>query len=470
MHKSLNVVTFDSRDVGDRSYLIHDGCCAVVVDPQRDISRVLEEASRLNLSITHVLETHIHNDYVSGGLEMARLSGASYVVSADEVVSFRNERVGVRGGDSLQCGSLKVDVIRAPGHTPHHIAYAVSDARAKSALFSGGSLLFGTAGRTDLFSPSATELQAREQWRSIRRMVGSLEPDTALYPTHGFGSFCAAGAATKSGGTIGAEWKYNAALRQDEDAFVEGIASSLGPPPAYYTFMAPMNRRGDKSRADSRISMISVLDAASVAKGGGLVVDVRPRRDFAAGHISGSTSIELSDSFAAFFGWSTPWGIPVTLVGADHQSIERAAASLSRLGIDDVTAAVVPTALPDSGGRSFSASYPVADFARLRSAMAADEAVVVDAREKQEWESGHIPGALWMPFHCAEAGAGLLPAGSKAWVHCAKGFRASIAASIFHRLGHEVVLVDDVFENAVSLGLTTTYGRSGLGPELRRTA
>ncbi len=451
----MNVVTIESADIGDRSYLVHDARFGVVVDPQRDIGRVLDHASRLGVSVTHVLETHIHNDYVSGGLQMARLTGARYVMSADELVVYANERLGVRGGDSIRSGSLDITVIRTPGHTPHHVAYSVKDGDDNTALFSGGSLLFGTAGRTDLFSRSAIELQTRAQWRSIRQLAGSLGPDTVLYPTHGFGSFCAAGPATASGGTIGAEWEHNPVLLHEEDAFVKEVVASLGPPPSYYAFMAPLNRRGDHSAVDPRVITISLADAARGAADGRLVVDLRSRREFAAGHISGSTNIEWGDNFAAYFGWSTPWGMPVTLVGADTETIHRAASSLSRLAIDDVKSAVIDTDALQRGVVPEMVSYPVSDFAGLRSERAAGRPVIVDAREKEEWERCHLDGALSMPFHCVEAGSVLLPDDSVTWVHCGRGLRAAIAASILDRLCRDVVLVDDTFERAVALGLTT---------------
>jgi hydroxyacylglutathione hydrolase len=452
----MNVVTFESPDIGDRSYLVHDTRSGVVIDPQRDIDRVLDHASRLGVSVTHVLETHIHNDYVSGGLHMARLTGARYVISADELVVYAGSRLGVRGGDSIRSGSLDITVIPTPGHTPHHIAYSIRDGTGDAALFSGGSLLFGSAGRTDLFSRSATEMQTRAQWRSIRRLASSLGPDTALYPTHGFGSFCAAGTVAAGGGTIGAEWSHNPALLHEEDAFVKEVVGSLGPPPSYYAYMAPLNRRGDHSAVDSRVVTISLEDAARGAANGRLVVDVRPRREFAAGHISGSTNIEWGDNFAAYFGWSTPWGMPVTLVGVDTETILKAASSLSRLGIDDVRSAVIDRDALEPGVVPLMECYPVSDFAGLLSERTAGRAVIVDAREKQEWERSHIEGALSMPFHCAEAGTALLPDESVTWVHCARGLRAAIAASILDRLGRDVVLVDDVFENAVALGLTTS--------------
>ncbi len=216
-----------------------------MIDPQCDIDRVEAEAARRGVEITHVFETHIHNDYVSGGLTLARRHGATYALSADEPVAFGDERLGVRDGDTIHVGALDIDVIHTPGHTPHHLSYVVRLGADDAALFSGGSMLHDSTGRTDLFDLEAAEMLARAQWRSVRHLAASLAPGTTLCPTHGYGSFCASAPATTAGSTtVGEQYLRNPALLQDEQTFVSEILRHRRPHPRYYGHMAPLNRRG----------------------------------------------------------------------------------------------------------------------------------------------------------------------------------------------------------------------------------
>ena len=192
----IEIVTIETPSLGDRTYLVTDGASALVIDPQRDIGRVLAVAATRGVEVTHVFETHIHNDYVSGGLALARQSGAAYHVNAADAVAF--SRVGIGDGDTIAVGrSIRVRVIATPGHTFTHLAYALEDAATGevTAVFTGGSLLHGSTGRPDLLGPEHTLTLAAAQHASARRLTRMLPDQTTVYPTHGFGSFCAASAA-----------------------------------------------------------------------------------------------------------------------------------------------------------------------------------------------------------------------------------------------------------------------------------
>lgn len=207
----VNVEVLATDELGDRSYVAHDGQAAVVIDPQRDIDRVESVLTELGLRCTLVLETHIHNDYVSGGLELAARTGAAYVVAGTEEVAF--DRRAVSDGDELAAGRMTVKVVATPGHTEGHLSYIVSDQEGSPVVFSGGSLLFGSVGRTDLVDPDRIHELTRAQYRSARRLIALVPDDAALYPTHGFGSFCSTGAAVgDSSSTIGLERQRNDAL------------------------------------------------------------------------------------------------------------------------------------------------------------------------------------------------------------------------------------------------------------------
>lgn len=215
----LDVQVIETSALGDRSYLAHDGERALVVDPQRDIDRVLGLAGSLDVRITQVFETHVHNDYVSGGLELARVTGASYVMAAADDVGF--ERVPVGDGDVLDVGQrMRVRVLHTPGHTFNHLSYVLEDGEEPVGVFTGGSLLFGTTGRSDLLGQQHAEALARAQHASTRRLAERLPQGTRIWPTHGFGSFCSATQASGDDSTLGREQGINPALRLDEDSFV----------------------------------------------------------------------------------------------------------------------------------------------------------------------------------------------------------------------------------------------------------
>ena len=251
---AMTTVTFDAPGLGDRSYLISDGEVGVVVDPQRDPFPYLQEAEKLGVSITAVLETHVHNDYLSGGLALSRATGATYAIPAGEPMSFSEEFRALDDGDTVAVGRLEATAIATAGHTAHHLAYLVKFADGgddeeggEHVVCTGGSLLVNATGRTDLLGLALAEPLAHSQWRSVRRLLTTLPKHARILPTHGFGSFCSA---TPTQGdvtgvpTIGRELEQNPAALLDEENFVASLLSDPLPIPAYYRHMAPLNRKG----------------------------------------------------------------------------------------------------------------------------------------------------------------------------------------------------------------------------------
>src|SRR5215468_6889821 len=205
----VHILPIDTPTLGDRSYLVHDGAVAFVVDPQRDIDRVLQLADAAGVSITHVFETHIHNDYITGGHALAAATGAAYHVNADDPVTF--DRAPIRDGDVVEISpSMRVRAIATPGHTYTHLSYALDNA-----VFSGGSLLYGSVGRPDLLGPDHTHALVRHQYASVRRLAADLPDPAGVYPTHGFGSFCSATQHNAAASTIAQERRVNPALTRD---------------------------------------------------------------------------------------------------------------------------------------------------------------------------------------------------------------------------------------------------------------
>jgi hydroxyacylglutathione hydrolase len=444
------IMTIETPSLGDHSYLAHDGQVAVVVDPQRDIDRFVDAAEKAGVRITHVFETHIHNDYVSGGLALAEATGASYVVPDDDQVEFI--RTPANDGSRFETGNLAVSALATPGHTPHHLAYALSEGGGQPiAVFTGGSMLFGAVGRTDLISPDRTDELTRSQYRSVRRLALELPGGTAVLPTHGFGSFCSATPTTGDSSTVADQRRNNIALiTTDEDTFVKSLLAGLTAYPRYYAHMGPANRHG---AASIRWDPPRVLDAdtlRAVIDAGEWVVDLRSRQAFAQRHITGTISVELGDWFATFLGWTKPWETPLSLVGDTAEQVAAARRELARIGIDELTGAAVGTTGQLANGAT--SSYRTASFGELAEVLGRVGIVVLDVRRPDEWDAGHLARAVHVPFWELEHRFSDVPVG-EVWVHCASGFRASISASILDRAGRQVVHVDDDWSKAAVLDL-----------------
>lgn len=449
------VDTIELEGLGNRSYLAGGRHTAVAVDPPRDIDRVLAAAARRGVRISHVVETHLHNDYVTGGPELARLTGAAYLVPAGAHVSYA--RVPVADGDVAEVDAgLALRAVATPGHTPHHTSYVLEDSGRPVAAFTGGSLLIGTVGRPDLVEPRLTERLARAQHASAHRLAAELPDETPVLPTHGFGSFCSSAQAAGDATTIGEEKAANTALTTDVDSFVTRLLAGLDDVPAYYTHMGPANAAGP---APVDLTPPPVADAEEIAArlaAGEWVVDLRSRIAFAAGHVAGSFNFEADGKIATYLAWMIPWGKPVTLLAETPEQLAAAQRELVRVGIDRPGAAA--TGAPDrwvpEGGRP--ASFPRSTFAGLAE-RGTDGVVVLDVRRASERAAGHIEGSVHIPVHQLHQRIGEVPAGT-VWVHCAGGMRAAIAASLLDAAGRDVVAVDDGFGAAAGAGLTVVTG------------
>jgi glyoxylase-like metal-dependent hydrolase (beta-lactamase superfamily II)/rhodanese-related sulfurtransferase len=447
----MEVLQIETPALGDRSYLVHDGEAALVIDPQRDTDRVTALAADAGVRITHVAETHVHNDYITGGFALARAAGASYLVNADDPVSF--DRTPVSDGDLVEVGGIRVRVLATPGHTYTHLAYVVEAGGDVAGVFTGGSLLYGSTGRTDLLGPDATAALSRAQWASARRLAREL-PDTApIFPTHGFGSFCSATQSAATSSTIGQEKLANPVLTLDERAYVESLLAGLDAWPAYYTHMAPANLAGP---AGPDLSPPRPADAAELRRrieAGEWVVDLRDQIAFAAGHVPGAFSIPLDHRFATYLGWMIPWGTPLTLLGDSPPQVAQAQRELARIGIDRLAAAA--TGRPETwAGERGVASMRLAKFGDLAAAMGAGHGrpVVLDVRRRLEWEDSHIAGAVHIPLHELPGRIAEVPPG-EVWVHCESGYRSVLASSMLAARGRRVIGVNDDFASAAAAGL-----------------
>ncbi len=446
----FSIIAIETPTLGDRSYVVHDGEVAFVVDPQRDIDRVLSILEEHSVRLTDIFETHIHNDYLTGGLALAEQTGAAYHVNAEDDVSF--ERTDIRDGDVVSVGErMQVRAISTPGHTFTHLSYALADAASEDSvgLFSGGSLLFGATGRPDLLGDDNTDTLARHQHASAHRLAEMVPDETDLFPTHGFGSFCAASQSDATESTVGHEKKANPVLTQDEETYVRELLEGLGDWPAYYVHMAPANAEGP---SEPDLSPPELADADALRQrieAGEWVVDLRNRKAFAAGHAPGTLNFGLDGGFATYLGWLITWGTPVTLLGESADDVAEAQRELIRIGIDPAAHA---TGEPSQWTTEKLASFNTATFGDLEQVRHHRNVVILDVRRTEEAQESCIADAINIPLHELPARLADVPDG-EVWVHCASGYRASVAASLIDASGRTPVAIDDEFDNASAAGL-----------------
>jgi hydroxyacylglutathione hydrolase len=433
--------------LGNATYLLAADGEAVVVDPPRDAWRVTAVADARGWRLTHVVETHVHNDYLSGALELRADRSVSIVAPARGRYAF--EHRGVDEGDTVEVGGLRLVARATPGHTPEHLAWEVTadGAERPSAVLTGGSLLVGSAGRTDLLGAAATDGLTRAQFESLRTLA-ALPDDVAVLPTHGPGSFCTAGPiGSGRTSTMGLERRTNPLLAAPhEAAFRMALLDGLGAYPTYYAEMAPINRAGPP--VVGRPMTPPLLDAAAfraAIAAGAHIVDGRPRAEFAAGHLPGSLNIELVDSFASYVGWFVPFGAAVALVLPEPtgEALQEATVQLFRIGYDRLAGALRGGVADWASSGGDVRTYPTTTIEALHAdALAGTNAYALDVREPYEWrDEGVVPGAIQIPLGDLVDRLAMVPRDAPVTVMCRSGARASIAASVLDAAGIEVRLV-----------------------------
>ncbi|MFC4494687.1 rhodanese-like domain-containing protein [Streptomyces ovatisporus] len=454
----LVVSTVATSSLGDRSYLAADGAVAVVIDPQRDVDRVIAEAGRLGVRITAVLETHVHNDYVSGGLELARLTGAEYGVAEADRAPFAHRPL--RDGDVIELsGRMRVRVVATPGHTFHHMSYVLEGEAGPVGVFTGGSLLLGTTGRTDLLGPEHSRDLARHQHASARKLVQALPEGAHIWPTHGFGSFCSATPPSGDAADIGEQLRVNPALTLAEDEFVEQTLSGLDAYPAYYAHMGVQNARGPEPLDLRPPATASREELARRLAAGEWVIDLRSRKAYAASHLAGIVSLGLDGPMVTWLGWMIDWGAPVTLVGETSEQVAEAQRELARIGIDALAGAATGQPAELATGQSRTRDTPTATFEDLAAVQHGrvdglpEAGVVLDVRTHNEFRAAHVDGAVHIPLYELKARLAEIPDGT-VWVHCGSGYRATAGASLLEQAGRAAVIVDDDFGAAERAGVS----------------
>ncbi len=437
---------FYVESLGHYSYLIGstEAGVAFVVDPKRDIADYIQTAQDLGLRITHILETHLHNDYVSGSRELAAASGA--VIGHSAAAQLRYDHQPLREDDRLLFGELAVRVLETPGHTPEHLCYLVYDTKRSpttpALIFSGGDLLVGSVGRPDLLGPELGAKLAPQLYDSLHHKILPVGDAVVVLPTHGAGSSCGAAISSTRTSTIGYEKATNPYLQhKDQAAFVRAILGNQPTIPAYYPRMRPINQSGPPLGAPPLPpSLDPAAFAARMAEPQTTVLDTRDAAAFGAGHIPGAINIGLDNRFTTWAGSTLPADDALLLVVAAPGDVTEALTQLHRIGL-----AQVAGVLTDGMAAWTAAGHPVATVPQisvtdLHAMLDAGAPVqVVDVRKADEWQAGHIAGAVHYLANRLADQAADLPDDRPLAVICGGGYRSSLAGSLLRRQGYTQV-------------------------------
>lgn len=431
---------FVETGLGNSSYLIgsEESGVAVVVDPVRDAEMYLKAAQDTGVRITHILETHLHADFVSGSREIAARTGA--VVCASAAAGLQFEHLAVVEGDKVQTNDLTFQVMETPGHSPEHISFlALEPGPGRPvALFSGGAIIVGGAARTDLLGHEHAVPLAHQLYHTMHEKLSPLPDDLAVYPTHGAGSFCVAPTGKERVTTMGRERRHNHLLRATgEEDFVKRATEGLPSYPTYFLRMRGLNQRGPRILGGiPKLAPLSPQEANRHKEGGALVIDTRPGPGYATGHIPCSYAVPLRDGFATWVGWVTPPDRPLIIVSRGRETHRDIARQLVSIGYDDL-AGFLDGGIPAWEKAGFPLSHmEIVSVYELRTRLSSPRPpVVLDVRQDSEWDEGHIPGAIHI-----EAGSVLqeldrLPRDRAIAAHCGSHSRSASALSILEQNG-----------------------------------
>ncbi|MGC1783462.1 MAG: MBL fold metallo-hydrolase [Acidobacteriaceae bacterium] len=437
----MKIERFEIPGLAQYSYIVSADGQAAVVDPIRDIDRYTTYAAQQSLTITHVLETHIHADFASGAAALADATGAQLALSGHDSgqhYQYAMPHCALRDGDTIALGGIRIQALYTPGHTPEHLSFLVFDTASNSlhaaALLSGDFLFAGSLGRPDLLGDEAKYCLARELYRSLHERIAFLPDDVRLYPGHGAGSFCGAGMREQADSTLGQERATNPFFHLAEEEFIAEILASVPPMPAYYPRMKSLNAKG----APSLVSLpggrtLTYAKACDLSRQKDVtLLDLRSAEAFAAGHIPRSINIGAGPSLSLWAGWLLDPEQRIVLIGEDGEE-EQARRSLVRVGLD-----CIEGHFPDAIAAWRDAGGELAHIAQLspeQVQMRCHGERVIDVRSAKEWARGHIGCAKNVPLGDLLGKLDCLSANRPIALVCEGGYRSSIAASLLAHHG-----------------------------------
>ena len=451
---------FYDENLAQASYLI--GCAAtgeaLVVDPNRDVDQYIRAAESEGVEVTHVTETHIHADFVSGARELAQRADATLYLSDEGDESWKYayahaaEAVLLRGGDSFRVGNVTVDVLHTPGHTPEHLSFLVTDTAAADrpiGILTGDFVFVSDVGRPDLLERAAgfdgtMEEAARTLFRSLQSFK-QLPDYLQVWPGHGAGSACGKGLSAIPQSTVGYEKMFNWGLAtDDEEAFVKAVLEGQPEPPKYFAEMKRINKEGPRVLGGfKRVRRLPAVHLPSALERGSPVIDTRHAADFAARHVPGTINITLNQSFTTWAGWLAPYDRALYLIvdeGCTH-CLAEAVKNLAMIGLDRVEGYFGVEAIDAwrAAGGELEVT-PQTTSAELAGRLGQGEVTIVDVRGRAEWEAGHIPGVENIPLGYLADRVDEIPRDRPVVVHCESGARSAIAASLLQARGFRTVV------------------------------
>jgi hydroxyacylglutathione hydrolase len=426
------------------SYMLGSDGVACVVDPQRDVSIYLQEARAHGLTIRYIVETHLHADFVSGHGELAARTGATIYLGAEAGAAFPH--VDVHDGDEIRFGRIVLRFLATPGHTVESISIVIVDLdRGENpwAVLTGDTLFIGDVGRPDLSKDKTPQELAAMLYDSLHHKLLPLGDDVEVYPAHGAGSLCGKQMRAERQSTIGKERALNYALRAPgKEEFVGLVTADLPERPAYFATDAELNRLGAAPLAEAApLPQLAPAEVMKQRRAGAVILDTRPAMQFGAGHVPGSVNIPLAGAFAPTAAAVLGLDHDILLIAEDEQGIEESRLRLARVGLERVTGSL-------GGGMAKWAEekMPTAQILQIPADELRHELIhdshavqVVDVRRLDEWNHGHIPGALHKPLNHVEEMLADLDRSRPIIVHCKGGARSAIACSLIQRAGFENV-------------------------------
>ncbi|WP_319455015.1 MULTISPECIES: rhodanese-like domain-containing protein [unclassified Mycobacterium] len=432
----VDLVPLVDEGLGNSAYLVDlgDGR-ALVVDVSRDLRAVREAAAKRGLTVAFAADTHLHADFLSGANQLAATAGAKVLASAAGHREFAH--AGLHDGDEVDLGGLRLRALLTPGHTHEHVAFLLLDGDREVGVFTGGSLIVGSAARTDLISEERTDEFTRAQYASLHRLA-ALPGEVQVWPTHGAGSFCSAPPGTERTSTIARELATNPLLQAtDENAFVAQLLGSLGSHPPYFRRLGEINRIGPPHLdGDPKLTSLSVDAVRAHLAEGAVLIDARPLDRFAASHVRGAISIPLRPVFASWLGWLAPADRPLIIVADADQDSADIAWQAAKIGYDNIIGEL------DGGMSTWTAAGHDTARIPLTRAENIDERRVLDIRQRSEYLDGHLPGAMHVELGDIPHRAAEVP-DEPTVVMCGHGERAMGAASLLEAAGHRDLVVLD---------------------------
>jgi hydroxyacylglutathione hydrolase len=432
----VELVPLVDEGLGNSAYLVNlgDGR-ALVVDVSRDLRAVRAAAAQRGLTVAFAVDTHLHADFLSGAYQLAATSGARVLASATGRREFGH--VGLHDGDEVDLGGLRLRALLTPGHTHEHLAFLLLDGDREVGVFTGGSLLVGSAARTDLLSDERTEELTRAQYASLRRL-SALPGEVRVWPTHGAGSFCSAQQGAERTSTIAHELATNPLLQApDENTFVAQLLGTLGSYPPYFRRLGEINRVGPPLLdSDPKLAPLSVDEVRTWLADGAVLIDARPVNRFARSHVRGSISIPLRPVFASWLGWLAPTNRPLIIVRDPDQDETEIAWQAAKIGYDNIIGELDGAMAAWATAGHDTASIPLTEAAQINGRR------VLDIRQRSEYLAGHLPGAIHVELGEIPHRARDFP-DEPTVVMCGHGERAMGAASLLEAAGHHNLAVLD---------------------------